>query len=133
MRKIIIITIFLAAGIIITSCKSEHTTKQSTLIEKSWTHSFEESKPGEFDVYIPSNSKEFPISRYRQVFNFKENNLCEYLVLEANDAHNMKDGNWELDEKANTIKIFNDDSEALYEFEIIELKDDLLKLKAINS
>ena len=132
MRKIIILTIFLALGIMITSCKNNQTSNQKTLLEKSWTHSSEESNSGEFEIYRPSDYKEFPVSRYRQVFNFKDNDQCEYLALEANDAHDMKYGKWELDEKANNIKIYNAHSELLYEYEIIELKDDLLKLKAIN-
>ena len=129
MRKIIIFTLFFAAGVIITGCKNDHNTIQKSLLKKSWTHSSEESMPGEFEVYRPSDYKEFPASRYRQVFNFKDNNLCEYLVLEASDGHTLKNGNWEFDEKANVLKISNENSEVFYEFEVIELSEDLLKLK----
>ena len=132
MRNIIITTLLLALGIIFTMCRNDQSSKKISLLEKSWTHSFEDSKAGEFEIYRPSDYKEFPVSRYRQVFNFKANNQCEYLVLEANDAHCMKNGKWELDNKTNNIIIYDDNSEALYEYEIIELKDDLLKLKAIN-
>ena len=119
-------------GIIITSCKNNETSNQKLLLEKSWTHSSEESNPGEFEIYRSSDYKEFPISRYRQVFVLKDNDQCEYLALEANDAHDMKDGKWELDDKNNNIIIYNDNSEVLYEYKIIELKDDFLKLKVLN-
>ena len=132
MRSILLLTILLAVGISMTSCKNNQTSDQKKLLEKSWTHSSEESKAGEFEIYRPSDYKEFPVSRYRQVFNFKDNDQCKYLALEANDAHDMKDGKWELDGKANNIKIYNAHSELLYEYIIIELKDDLLKIKAIN-
>ena len=101
------------------------------MLEKSWTHSTEESSE-QFELYRPSESREFPMSRYRQVFNFKGNNVCEYLELSPTDAHAMKKGIWELDEKTNIIKIYNQDSKLKYEFEVIEIKDDLLKLKASN-
>ena len=132
MRKILLLTILLAVGIGITSCKNNETSNQKLLLEKSWTHSSEESNSGEFEIYRPSDYKEFPVSRYRQVFNFKDNDQCEYLALEANHAHDMKDGKWELDEKKNSIIIYNDNSEVLYQYKIIELKDDLLKLIANN-
>ena len=129
MKKIIILTLFFAVGLIVAGCKNDHNTIQKSLLIKGWTHSSEESIPGEFEVYRPSNYKEFPASRYRQIFNFRDNDLCEYLVLEANDGHTMKNGNWEFDDKANTLKISNGNSEVLYEFEVIELSDNLLKLK----
>ena len=132
MRKVIVFTIFLTAGIISTSCKTNQTTQQKSLLEKSWTHSMEESQPEQFEVFRPTNYKEFPVSRYRQVFDFKDNNLCEYLVLEPNDAHSMKNGKWELDEKSKALKIFNENFEVMYEYEVIELSNELLKLKANN-
>ena len=131
MRKILILTILFATGIAFTGCKNTHNTQRS-LLEKSWTHSSEESIPGQFEVYRPSIYKEFPPARYRQIFNFKDNDVCDYLVLEPNDGHSMKNGNWKFDEKLNTIKILDENSKVLYEFEVIELKDDLLKLKAKN-
>ena len=132
MRKLIILSIVIAAGISITSCKKDNNTIQRSLLENSWTHSSEESMPGQIEVYRPSNYKEFPQSRYRQIFNLKNNNLCDYLVLLPNDGQYMKNGNWEFDEKSNNIKIYNENSEVLYEYEVIELRDNLLKLKAIN-
>lgn len=129
MKKIIILTLLFAAGVIITGCKNNHNTIQKSLLEKSWTQSSEESMPGEFEVYRPSDYKELPPSRYRQIFNFRDNDLCEYLVLEANDRHTLKNGSWEFDEKTNILKISNENFEVLYEFEVIELGDDMLKLK----
>ena len=41
----------------------------------------------------------------------------------------MEKGKWEFDEKTNSIKVLNSDSEIIYEFEIVGLTDDLLKLK----
>ena len=132
MRKLIILSIVIAAGISITSCKKDNNTIQRSLLENSWTHSSEESIPGQIEVYRPTNYKEFPLTRFRQIFNFKYNNLCDYLVLLPNDGQYFKNAFWDFDEKANIIKIYNENSEVLYKYEVIELRDNLLKIKAIN-
>ena len=132
MRKLIILSIVIAAGISITSCNKDNETIQRSLLENSWTHSYEESIPGQIEVYRPTNYKEFPPLRFRQIFNFKSNNLCDYLVLSPNDGHYLKNAFWDFDEKANIIKIYTKNSEVLYRYEVIELRDNLLKIKAIN-
>ena len=132
MRKTIMLTVFILTGMIITSCMNNQTVIQRFLFEKSWTHSSEESVDGEFDIYRPSNYKEFPPRRFRQVFIFKDNKLCDYLTLSPNDAHFMKNGSWDYDEKTNIMSIYNENSEKLYEFKVMELNDTLLKLKVNN-
>ena len=132
MRKLIILSIVIAIGISITSCKKDNNTIQWSLLENSWTHSFEESIPGQIEVYRPTNYKEFPILRFRQIFNFKHNNICDYLVLLPNDGQYFKNAFWDFDEKANIIKIYNENHAVLYKFEVIELGDNLMKIKAIH-
>ena len=77
-------------------------------------------------------TKNFQPLRFRQIFNFKSNNLCDYLVLSPNDGHYLKNAFWDFDEKANIVKIYTKNSEVLYRYEVIELRDNLLKIKAIN-
>ncbi len=132
MRKIIAVTLIFIAGIINTSCNENNNIIQSALLNKSWTYSYEENVEDQFEVFRPTNYKKFPPSRFRQVFNFKDNNLCEYLVLLPNDSQYMNNGNWEFDEKTNIIKIYNENSEILCIYEVIELRDNLLKVKAKN-
>lgn len=132
MRNIVVLTLIFISGIIIISCNEDNNFIQSSLLYKSWTYSYEESTSAQFEVYRPTNYKKFPPSRFRQVFNLKENNLCEYLVLLPNDSQYLNNGNWEFDEKTNVIKIYNENSEILYVYEVIELRDNLLKLKANN-
>ncbi len=131
MRKLIFLIVILSTALVIASCKKNNDdTILISLLEKSWTQSYEENTSESYNVYRPSDYKDFPPSRFRQVFNLKENNICDYLVLALNDGHYMENGNWEYDEKTNIIKIMNKDLIVLYEFEIIELKNDLLKLSS---
>ena len=131
MRKDIILTLFVAIGLSITSCSNISKVAHSPMLEKSWTHVTEESSE-QYDLYRPSDYKEFPPSRFRQVFDFKENGVCEYLFLEPTDRHTMRTGKWNLDEKTNTIKVYDQDSVLLYQFEVVEMGEDILKLKATN-
>lgn len=131
MRKNFILTMFIAIGISISSCSSISKVKHDSMLEKSWTHVTEESSE-QYDLYRPSDYTEFPPSRYRQVFDFKKDGVCEYLFLEPTDGHTMRRGKWNLDEKTNTIKIYDQDSLLLYQFEVVEMGEDLLKLKVKN-
>ena len=130
MSKHKIISIVLIAAFMISGCEKDSDAIQISLLEKSWTQSYEENISESYIIYRPSDYKDFPPSRYRQVYIFRDNKNCEYLILAPNDAHYMENGNWEYDAKNNIIKVMNSDFIVLYEFEIIELKDDLLKLKS---
>ncbi len=113
-----------------TSCEEDSNNTQISLLKKSWTNSYEESLyEKSFTVYRPSDYMDFPPSRYRQVFNFKEDDICSYSVLAPNDGHYMSDGIWKFYKSKNIIKIFNKDYDVLYEFKILELTEDILKLK----
>lgn len=132
MRKLILLIVISSSILAITGCEKNNEIIQISFLENSWTQSYEEKTSEEIEIYRPSDYKNFSFSRYRQIFNFHDNDVCEYLVLAANDGHYMESGNWEYSEKTNIIIIFNSNSEILYEFEVVELTNDLLKLKARN-
>jgi hypothetical protein len=132
MRKLILLIVISSSILAITGCEKNNEIIQISFLENSWTQSYEEKTSEKIEIYRPSDYKNFSLSRYRQSFNFHDNDVCEYLVLAANDGHYMESGNWEYSEKTNIIKIFNSNSEILYEFEVVELTNDLLKLKARN-
>lgn len=131
MKKLIFIALIITFALMNTSCLEDENIIEVSLLEKSWSQSYEENT-SEFNIYRPSYSTDFPQSRYRQVLNIKENNTCDYLVLAPNDAHYFKNGSWEYDEKTNILKIFTDNFDVLYVFKVIELKHDFLKLKINN-
>lgn len=105
---------------------------KKSLLEKSWIQSYEEKTSEAIEIFRPSDYKEFPLSRYRQIFHFYENKICDYRVLAANDGHYMASGSWMLNSQKNTITIYNSENKVLYVWEVVELKDTILKMKAKN-
>lgn len=132
MRKSILITVVLSSTLFLTSCATKSQASPIALLEKSWTQSPEEKTSDDIEIYRSSDSRDFPASRYRQILEFEDNDVCNYLVLSPNDGHYMETGNWEFDDKTNSITISNSDSEIIYEFELVELTEDILKLKVKN-
>lgn len=132
MSKFILITIVLTSIIVTTSCRESKKEFKAALLEKSWTQSFEEKTSEGIEIYRPSDYIDFPIARFRQILTFHDNNVCEYLVLAENDAHYKEKGRWEYEGETNSIKVLKSNSEMLYEFVIIALTDNLLKLKPNN-
>lgn len=130
MKRFTFITIALASALIITSCEKEDEINQISLLKRSWTQSYEEKSSEDIEIYRPSDYKDFPSGWYRQVFYFDDDNVCEYLVLAADDAHFMATGTWEFNDKTNMIKIFSSNSKLIYEFELLGVTGDLLKMKA---
>lgn len=132
MNRLILIALVTLSILVITSCEKKQKNVELALLDKSWTNSFEEQSSENIKIFRPGSYKDYPVSRYRQVFIFYEDQVCEYLVLAENDGHYMTKGKWEYDDHTNNIKIFDLNTEMVYEFKIIELKDDVLKLKTKN-
>ncbi len=129
MSRLNLITMVFASAFMMTSCEESKNRLQIELLENNWTQAFEEKLSDDLEVYRPSDYKDFPVARYRQVFNFHENKVCEYLVLAENDGHYMETGTWEYDPKTNRIKILNSETEIVHDFEVVQLSEDLLKLE----
>ena len=136
MKKYLIILAILNV-VLFTQCKqeSEIEPKQMELydldaIKGRWRHSYEENENA-YSVYRPSNYKKFPPSRFRQYFDFKDNNLCFFWVLASDDGHYEEEGVWTYDESTNTITIMME-TVPIYKFIILELKEDILKLKMMS-
>jgi hypothetical protein len=132
MKKLNLIFIILASSILIVSCEKNDDLTDLSLLKNSWTASYEENTTEGIDIYRPSDYMNFPTSRFRQVFIFDKKNECDYLVLAENDAHFFAKGSWEYDSQSNLMKIFDSNSIKIFEFEVLEIRDDLLKLKATS-
>jgi hypothetical protein len=132
MKKILNFAGLLALTICFSGCDRVNDSTQPIqiqLIEKSWTSSYEENTIDSINIYRPSDYKVFePNSMFRQIFKFYDHDSCEYLVLAANYTHYMQTGIWNYDSNTKVVKIFDQESTVRYEFEIIELKHDLLKI-----
>ena len=120
------------------SCKEETNPVTSQIdygqLNKSWTNSFEEQEVNSStQVYRPNNYKEFPASHYREQYVFNNDSNCSYLVLDPADAHYFKSGKWSLiDREKNIIKVVDSSGTVYKKLQIVELKQDLLKLVFVN-
>ena len=97
---------------------------------QTWTHSREEENDSAFEIYRPTDSMEFPISRFRMIYDFKENGKCSWYFLAPNDAHYWIDGTCEYpSSEGNVITIHNSSGKKVNELIIVELSDSILKFK----
>ncbi len=126
MKTLKLLPLFLLS-FLLPSCEKDTKTNDIdiSLLEKKWIQSYEES----YNTYRPSDYKDFPPSRYRQVFIFKENNICSYRVLAPNDAHYYAEGQWRFNKRDNILQIISSESKVLYRYKIIELSEDILRVE----
>jgi len=130
MKKIIFFTIAFISTMITMSFEKVDDNAQNTFLEKCWTRSYEEETSKDTLIFRPCKYKEFPPRRFREVLNFKKNNVYSYLVLAPNDAHYMKEaeGKWIYNENKKVIEFYNTNLEVTHKIEVIELTDNLLKV-----
>lgn len=102
-----------------------------------WIHSYEEDS-GKINVYRPQNY-DFPPSRGREGFEFKEEGLFKKYVIAPADGINTINGKWRKTDEENTFFIqLNDDSEfdyplpADYKLQIVNFDETEKKLSVIN-
>lgn len=128
MRKYWAIGIVLAATLFI--CCQKDGAADLEAIKGHWVHAYEEEGSEGYAVYRPHEFQEFPASRFRHAFHFKDNDTCSFLVLAPDDRHYFQDGNWQYDEATGIVRV-SDGTYVIYEFRIVELTDDLLKVEML--
>lgn len=98
------------------------------LLTQHWVHSFEEDgDPIDGMIFRPVDSREFPPSWFRMAYVFHEGGALQWLALAPNDAHFLRPGSWEWD--ANAAPILRLDMDGPRWLEVLELTDDLLRLR----
>jgi hypothetical protein len=110
-------------------CKQEGTSTPDPLFLKCWVNAFEEEGPDQARIYRPCITHTLPAARYRNTFTLKENGIVEYSVLAPNDAHTTAEGTWSYDPGTKKLRILGKDKVLINEFVVLELNEDLLKLK----
>jgi hypothetical protein len=98
----------------------------SSLLQ-SWTHSFEEQTDS-VQIFRPTNSRQFLMSRFRQIYEFSKDSSCKYLVLNPNDTQYLQSGKWTIISHSDRIlAIFDTTGNLERKFKIVELQQDLLR------
>lgn len=134
MIHLFLYSIFISA-LIFTGCKNPNQDEQSDTtgpdpaLIKCWVNSFEEEGQDNVRIYRPCATHTFPVARYRDTFTLNENGDVEYSVLAENDAHTTQNGKWRYDGKNKKLTIMSPGNELVHEYEVVELGDDILKLR----
>ncbi|HAH20686.1 MAG: hypothetical protein A2Y00_04750 [Omnitrophica WOR_2 bacterium GWF2_43_52] len=101
---------------------------------QTWFNSYEEqeSRTESIETYRPEGFKEFPPSRFRNEYIFKEDGSCQWLVLHPADAHYLKSGTWEVSPDDDQVILIYDQQHSLQKsFRIIEIQKDLLRIRSV--
>jgi hypothetical protein len=106
--------------------------KNANALYRDWTHSYEEERPPNpsgvvVQIFRPTASRQFPLSRFRMRYIFHENRDLQYLYLHPADAHHMKKGTWNWSQGNRTILWKNAEGET-GRFEILQVTRDILKI-----
>ncbi len=106
------------------NCTSKTASAPDPLFLKCWTHAFEEDGQDGIQNFRPCATHTLPAARYRNTFTLKENGEVGYSVLAPNDAHTTENGKWTYNVRSKKLNVGST------EYEVVELKDDLLKLRS---
>ena len=121
-------------GLILSGCATGISTMKNnypSALQKEWKHSYEESASG-IEIYRPSDYKPFPPSMFRQVYNFKADGRCEYLVLHPADAHYMAKGTWNYNPETHYVQIRNEKGEQVVLLEVLDVEKNILKVQIVK-
>ena len=110
-------------------CTSENKSAPDPLMLNCWTNAFEEEGQNNIRIFRPCATHTFPAARYRNTFTLKENGVVEYSVLAPNDAHTIEEGKWSYDPQTKKLRISNNENVPVYDYEVLEINEDLLRLK----
>lgn len=100
----------------------------SKLVGKTWLHSYEEDE-GDTIVYRP-NSYDFPPSRGRTGFALEAGGVIKRYDIAPTDGLEEQTGKWELDDNLVKVQMQEDSMQPHnFAFEIVSLKNDVLKVK----
>ena len=113
----------------VASCAAPAGSDADPLLLKCWTHAFEEDTPENGLTFRSCINHTFPAARYRQTFTLQENGVVEYSVLAPNDAHTTENGKWNYNAKSKKLKISNNENAVMHEYEVVELGEDMLRVK----
>ncbi len=135
-KKNIFPVLFILISLITVSCEkdAENITgdKAPSVLKQGWVHSYEEEyneKP--YNIYRPIEYKKFPPSRYRQYLFFEDNDVCVYSELAPDDGIYDKKGKWIFNKDNNSFKILDEKNKIIYNYKIIKLTKNILKVKPI--
>ncbi|MHB9054767.1 MAG: hypothetical protein ACYC2P_01260 [Paludibacteraceae bacterium] len=125
-KTILLIVLILLLALFKIACKSD-AEDENDLLRKNWIHSYEEDTTDTM-IFRPSNYRKFSSSRFRQIFEFKNDDSCQYLVPAADDDHYMESGKWQYDPSEKKLQIESLDNKKVFDYRVIQLKKNILAI-----
>lgn len=125
--KVFVLIIFLSV-LLFASCGSDNDASPNTPYPNEIINNWIEVDRV-LGIYKPIGFEEFPVQRFAQTYEFKENNICNFLMLSPVDAHFIVKGKWEYVKDTRRIQIYNSLDELHIEFEMLELSEEILRIK----
>jgi len=117
--------------VIACSSDMDDTSLQTDLLVNCWTHSLEEDPDGNTQIFRTCNSMDFPVSRFRMVFDLKADGTCEYLEASPIDAHMLVPGTWRFELATQRLMIFAEKGEPAFMMRVEKLEENLAELRSI--
>lgn len=106
--------------------------KLLTILFQEWKHAREEEEDS-IQIYRPSNSQNFPSTRFRGSFEFYKDGRFKYLYLAPNDAHYFRYGTWGLSKKESSLIGLFYSSQKMNRIKIIQLNNNILSFISLGS
>lgn len=106
-----------------------NTTIDPSLLVNCWKHSYEEEVNDDFNIYRPCIFGEPLPSRYRHMFDLRQDHQAEYSVLAPNDAHTTMVGTWNYNSATRMLQILDSNGEIAHEYEIIAVESERLLIQ----
>ena len=97
-------------------------------IYTTWVHSYEEQNTYYPQLFRPIDYKEFGASRFRMQYTFNQDGSCQWLVLDAGDAHYFQSGTFLRIEQTVLIYDTYGTLQDYISFKITNLKQNLLEI-----
>lgn len=148
MKTMMLLAALLAVGML-SACSEGDATTQPTPIDRlpestmeaaalagDWTHSYEEEAGASDEQWFrPSQSREFAESWFRMRYHFEADGTCEWMWLAPNDAHEMRPGTWDFDDKdPRFVRVYDDEGRFLehVSFRVLGLDGSLMRVTTID-
>lgn len=102
------------------------TSEAQKFIHQTWVHSYEEDDDESTLVWRKAGSRAFPPARFRRTLSLYQGDQCQFLSLEPNDAHRLRDCRWSFDPTANQLNIREPTGQIAGSYQLNSLTQDLL-------
>ena len=97
---------------------------------RHWVNAYEEEGTDGVKVYRPDTYRQFPPSRFRMAYVFRQDSTCDWFYLDPADAHQFRAGTWARDGQIQDVIHINQGG-TVVSYRIVELTQDILRFSPV--